>query len=50
MGNFDYEEWFESADIALVSLGQVAFVIADLYRDLFEVRTTSCSRSSSGTE
>jgi hypothetical protein len=30
--------WFESLDIASVPLRQVAYVIADLYRDLFEVR------------
>lgn len=37
MGNFDYEEWFESADIGSVPLNIVAFLIADLYRKLFEV-------------
>jgi len=36
MGNFDYEEWFESADIGSVPLNIVAFLIADLYRKLFE--------------
>jgi len=35
-GHFDYEMWFESLDIASVPLRQVAYVIADLYRDLFE--------------
>jgi hypothetical protein len=37
MGNFDYEEWFESPDIGSLPLSVVAFVIADLYRKLFEV-------------
>ncbi|KAI9452522.1 hypothetical protein F5148DRAFT_1370368 [Russula earlei] len=35
-GHVDYEEWFESDDIGSVSLGDVAYVVADLYRDLFE--------------
>lgn len=41
MGNFDYEEWFESADIGSVPLNVVAFLIADLYRKFFEVRGLS---------
>ena len=41
MGNFDYEEWFESADISSVPLNIVAFLIADLYRKFFEVRGLS---------
>jgi hypothetical protein len=40
-GNFDYEEWFQSADIGSVPLRVVAFVIADMYRKLFEVRGES---------
>jgi hypothetical protein len=38
MGQVDYEEWFESVDIGSVPIGSVAYVVADLYRDLFEVR------------
>lgn len=37
MGQVDYEEWFESVDIGSVPLSAVAYVVADLYRDLFEV-------------
>lgn len=37
MGHVDYEEWFESVDIGSVPLSAVAYVVADLYRDLFEV-------------
>lgn len=37
MGQVDYEEWFESVDIGSVPIGSVAYVVADLYRDLFEV-------------
>jgi hypothetical protein len=37
MGQVDYEEWFESVDIGSVPVSAVAFVVADLYRDLFEV-------------
>jgi hypothetical protein len=37
VGQVDYEEWFESVDIGSVPLGAVAYVVADLYRDLFEV-------------
>ncbi len=37
MGHVDYEEWFESVDIGSVPLSSVAYVVADLYRDLFEV-------------
>lgn len=37
MGQADYEEWFESVDIGSVPVSAVAFVVADLYRDLFEV-------------
>ncbi len=36
MGHVDYEEWFESVDIGSVPLSGVAYVVADLYRDLFE--------------
>ena len=38
MGHVNYEEWFESVDIGSVPLSSVAYVVADLYRDLFEVR------------
>ena len=37
MGQVDYEEWFESVDIGSVPIIAVANVVADLYRDLFEV-------------
>jgi hypothetical protein len=37
VGQVDYEEWFESVDIGSVPLSAVAYVVADLYRDLFEV-------------
>ena len=37
MGKFDYEEWFESADIGSMPVNIVAFLIADLYRKFFEV-------------
>ncbi len=37
MGSADYEEWFDSIDIASAPLGEVAGIIAELYRDLFEV-------------
>ena len=37
MGHVDYEEWFESVDIGSVPLSSVAYVVADLYRGLFEV-------------
>lgn len=35
-GLVDYEEWFESVDIGSVPLSSVTYVVADLYRDLFE--------------
>jgi hypothetical protein len=37
VGHVDYDEWFESVDIGSVPLSSVAYVVADLYRDLFEV-------------
>jgi hypothetical protein len=40
LGHVDYEEWFDSSDIASASLGDVACIIAELYRDLFEVRAS----------
>lgn len=36
IGGVDYEEWFDSVDIASAPLGEVACVIAELYRGLFE--------------
>jgi len=36
VGHVDYEEWFESVDIGSVPLIAVAYVVADLYRGLFE--------------
>ncbi|KAN0126118.1 hypothetical protein V8E53_015370 [Lactarius tabidus] len=36
VGRVDYEEWFDSVEIASAPLGEVACVIAELYRDLFE--------------
>lgn len=38
MGHLDYEEWFESVDIGSVPISAVTYVVADLYRGLFEVR------------
>jgi hypothetical protein len=38
VGRVDYEEWFDSVEIASAPLGEVACVIAELYRDLFEVQ------------
>jgi hypothetical protein len=38
LGHVDYEEWFDSPDIASAPLGEVACIIAELYRGLFEVR------------
>jgi len=35
-GRVDYEEWFDSIEIASAPLSEVACVIAELYRDLFE--------------
>ncbi|KAH9969185.1 hypothetical protein BGW80DRAFT_1335633 [Lactifluus volemus] len=35
-GQFDYEEWFDSPDIASAPLGKVGCVVAGLYRDFFE--------------
>jgi hypothetical protein len=37
MGHLDYEEWFESVDIGSVPISAVTYVVADLYRGLFEV-------------
>jgi len=37
IGGVDYEEWFDSVDIASAPLGEVACIIAELYRGLFEV-------------
>ncbi|KAI0246793.1 hypothetical protein BJV78DRAFT_1251324 [Lactifluus subvellereus] len=36
LGDVDYEEWFSSPDIASAPLGEVACIIAELYRGLFE--------------
>lgn len=36
IGSVDYEEWFDSIDIASAPLGEVACIIAELYRGLFE--------------
>jgi hypothetical protein len=37
-GQIDYEEWFESPDIASAPLGRVVCIVAGLYRNFFEVR------------
>ncbi len=45
----DYEEWFESVDTGSVLLSTVVYIVADLYRDLFEVRVpVPCPSSSLG--
>ncbi|KAN0113731.1 hypothetical protein V8E52_007384 [Russula decolorans] len=35
-GQLDYEEWFESVDIWSMPVSSVAYILADLYRGLFE--------------
>ncbi|KAF8266502.1 hypothetical protein EI94DRAFT_1732961 [Lactarius quietus] len=36
IGRVDYEEWFDGVEMASAPLGEVACIIAELYRGLFE--------------